>query len=107
MSNSLMGEEGVPSKLVIGAVVDTLAQLHAYWWQHKLLTRDIFPIGHWSRNADRFAQYLARRNASRARLYDQASKIGFPTELRTFYEQLFDHLEDHWAIAPAPPFSDK
>ncbi|MEZ4868628.1 MAG: phosphotransferase [Caldilineaceae bacterium] len=87
--------EGVPSKLVIGAVVDTLAQLHAYWWEHPLLSRATFPVGFWSRNAERFALYLARRQNSWARLSAQ-HQDWFPAELRTLYENLFAHLHGHW-----------
>ena len=36
-SDQIAMVNGVPSKMVIGAVVDTLAQLHAYWWEHPLL----------------------------------------------------------------------
>lgn len=99
----LMGKDGVPSKMVIGAVVDTLAQLHAYWWQHPLLAAETFAVGYWSRNADRFAQYLARRRYSWERLYAQ-EQAWFPAELRLFYEQLFDHLEVHWQRYLYPRF---
>src|SRR5947209_6993070 len=30
--------EGVPSDIYIESVVDTLAHVHAYWWEHPLLT---------------------------------------------------------------------
>ncbi len=95
--------EGVPSKMVIGAVVDTLAQLHAYWWQHPRLTDDTFAVGYWSRTAERFAQYLAHRRRSWERL-STAEQAWLPAEVRTFYEQLFDHLEPHWARALYPRF---
>ncbi|MCB0105236.1 MAG: phosphotransferase [Caldilineaceae bacterium] len=103
-SQLLLSEEGVPSKMVIGAVVDTLAQLHAYWWQHPLITENIFPVGYWSRDAERFALYLARRRRSWERLYGQAQDW-FPAELRTFYEQLFDQLEGHWETHLRPRFA--
>lgn len=99
----LMSDEGVPPKMVIGAVVDTLAQLHAYWWQHPLWATDTFSVGYWSRNADRFAQYLARRHASWKRLYDQVQEW-LPTEVDDRYEQIFAHLEGHWAEHLYPRF---
>lgn len=96
-------EEGVPSKLVIGDVVDTLAQLHAYWWQHPLLTTNTFPVGYWSRNADRFAQYVARRQHSWERLYTQ-EQDWFPADLRQIYTQLFDLLHQRWERYLLPRF---
>jgi thiamine kinase-like enzyme len=99
----LMSKDGVPSKMVIGAVVDTLAQFHAYWWQHPRLTDDLFPVGYWSHNADRFAQYLDRRRDSWQRLWGQ-EQDWLPAEVRTFYEQLFDHLETHWQRSLYPRF---
>src|SRR5450759_2550933 len=46
--------EGVPPPVCIEAVVDTLAQLHAYWWGHVLIETGKFEVGYWSRNMDRF-----------------------------------------------------
>lgn len=49
-------------------VINTLAQFHAYWWQHPLLDSGQFPVGYWSRNAERFALYQERRQQSWASL---------------------------------------
>ncbi|MEZ4737144.1 MAG: hypothetical protein R3E79_59450 [Caldilineaceae bacterium] len=49
-------------------VIDTLARFHAYWWQHPLLDSGQFPVGYWSRNAERFALYQERRQQSWASL---------------------------------------
>jgi len=100
----LMNDEGVPSKMVIGAVVDTLARLHAYWWQHPLLTTDSFPVGYWSRNADRFGQYLTRRRHSWERLSSQAEEW-LPSAVRDLYERLFAQLEEHWRRHLYPRFA--
>ncbi|MDQ2998236.1 MAG: hypothetical protein M3R61_14460, partial [Chloroflexota bacterium] len=56
--------ESVPSAQAIERVVDALAQHHAYWWDHALLTGTTFEIGYWSRNAERFGLYLQRRRIS-------------------------------------------
>jgi thiamine kinase-like enzyme len=92
--------------MVIGDVVDTLAQLHAYWWQHPLIGGDTFSVGFWSRNVERFTQYHARRRASWERLYAQEQQW-FPTELSTFYEHLLAHLEQHWQRYLLPRFIDQ
>ena len=54
----------MPPADVIERVIDTLAQHHAYWWDHALLDGTTFHIGYWSRNAERFALYLQRRRIS-------------------------------------------
>jgi thiamine kinase-like enzyme len=95
--------DNVPAKMVIGAVVDTLAELHAYWWQHPLLATARFPVGYWTRNADRFAQYFTRRRASWEQLYHQ-EQAWLPTTVHTFYAALFAHLEEHWAQQLRPRF---
>lgn len=96
--------DGVPPKMESGAVTDTLAQLHAYWWEHPLVSEEAFPVGYWSRNAERFAQYLARRRQSWARLHAQEA-LWFPAELVTFYTTLLDGLEAHWVTHLAPRFA--
>jgi len=93
----------LPAKMVIGAVVDTLAHFHAYWWQHPLLATATFPVGYWSRSADRFAEYLARRRDAWARLYAEG-KEWLPPEIAPFYMHLFDHLERHWQRYLHPRF---
>lgn len=98
--------DGVPPKMAIGAVVDALAQLHAYWWEHPLLSAETFTVGHWTRNTERFAEYLVRRCQSWAQLHAQEASW-FPAELATFYTALLDGLETHWAAHLAPRFAEQ
>jgi hypothetical protein len=95
--------DGVPAAPAIDAVIDTLAQLHAYWWQHPLLASTTFDVGYWTRNADRFAQYLQRRRTAWEKLLTQEGKW-FPAELRALYEELFAQLPHHWAHYLEPRF---
>lgn len=63
-------KEAVPSALHIELVVDALARLHAYWWEHPLLHTATFEVGYWSRNAERFELYRQRRTNSWRRVIE-------------------------------------
>jgi thiamine kinase-like enzyme len=95
--------EWVPSAADLEAVVEALAQLHAYWWEHPLLETDRFVIGYWLRTRDRFEQYLQRRTASWGRLMAQNSDW-FPDDLRARYEWVLARLPRHWETYLAPRF---
>jgi thiamine kinase-like enzyme len=95
--------ENVPSDADIAAVVEALARLHAYWWEHSLLETDHFDIGYWSRTRDRFEQYLQRRTSSWERL--MAREGGwFPKDLRALYESVLARLPRHWQRYLEPRF---
>jgi hypothetical protein len=99
-------DESVPPAAHIEAVIDTIASLHAYWWQHPLLETEIFATGYWSRNQDRFTQYLERRGRSWQSLLEHESSW-FPDDLHTLYEAVFAHLPYHWERYLAPRFRPK
>jgi Phosphotransferase enzyme family len=95
--------DGVPSAFDIERVVDTLAQHHAYWWNHPLLATETFAIGYWSRDADRFALYLRRRQTAWESL--RADEAGwFPSDLRDLYDRVLAHLRQHWERYLEPRF---
>ena len=95
--------EGIPAAEDIASVVETLAQLHAYWWEHPLLEADRFAVGYWSRTQERFEQYRQRRTASWNRLIANEA-VWFPDELRALYEQVIAHLPYHWERYLEPRF---
>src|SRR5579871_54934 len=95
--------ENVPSAADLAAVVEALARLHAYWWEHPLLETDRFIIGYWSRTRDRFEQYLQRRTTSWKRLMAQEGGW-FPDELRALYERVLARLPQHWERYLEPRF---
>lgn len=95
--------EGIPAEAYIEAVVDTLAQTHAYWWEHPLHETTTFDVGYWSRTAERFAAYLQRRQTSWAGLIANEG-TWFPDDLRVLYEQLFAALPHYWEQQLAPRF---
>src|SRR5581483_10065494 len=98
--------EGVPATADIAAVIETLAQIHAYWWDHPLLGGNAFDIGYWSRNAERFALYLQRRRTSWEYLLAH-EYAWFPTELRELYEQVLTRLLHHWEQYLEPRFRQR
>ncbi len=85
----------VPAPANLVRVVATLAQFHAYWWQHPLLVSGQFPVGYWSRNAERFALYQERRQRSWAGLIAEEGDW-LPADIRELYEQVFARLPYHW-----------
>jgi Ecdysteroid kinase-like family len=86
--------EGVPPAVYIEPVVDTLAQLHAFWWEHPLLETEVFDVGYWSRDTERFEQYLQRRTTS-WKSFTTHEGDWFPSELRELYEQVLGHLQHY------------
>jgi thiamine kinase-like enzyme len=95
--------DAVPSVADLERVIDTLARHHAYWWEHPLLATETFPIGYWSRNADRFAQYMERRRRAWESL--QANEASwFPDDIRDLYQRVLAHLQQHWAGYLEPRF---
>lgn len=95
--------EGIPSPTHLEGVIDTLAQLHAYWWQHPLQQTNTFEIGYWSRNQERFEQYLQRRTRSWEDLITHES-AWFPADLRALYEQALTQLPAYWERYLQPRF---
>jgi thiamine kinase-like enzyme len=95
--------DGVPAAAAIAAVVETLAQLHAYWWGHPLLDAGHFAVGYWSRTRERFERYAERRNASWRRVLAQED-AWLPEDVRALYEQVLAQLPDHWERYLEPRF---
>ena len=94
----------VPAQHQIDACIDTLAQLHAFWWDHPLREENIFAVGYWSRTAERFAQYLQRRRRAWEQLQNQAHSW-FPADLHALYEETLDRLPDYWERQLRPRFT--
>ncbi len=98
--------KGVPLAIYQEAVIDALAQLHAYWWEHPRLAAGAFEMGFWSRDRGRFSQYLAKRKASWESLVAMESSW-LTARLRSFYNQLFTRLPRYWEAALAPRFRSR
>jgi thiamine kinase-like enzyme len=98
--------EGVPRRVDIEAVIDTLAQIHTYWWEHPEREANRFAVGYWTRNADRFAQYLHRRKTAWDSLRSH-EHAWFPDDLSALYERVFVHLPGYWEQYLKPRFHAK
>lgn len=93
----------VPSANDIERIVDTLARHHAYWWDHSLLSTETFPVGYWSRNVERFTQYLQQRQTAWDSLRANEADW-FPADYRDFYDQVLTNLRQHWEQYLEPRF---
>jgi hypothetical protein len=87
--------EAVPTDADIDAVVETLAQIHAYWWDHPLLHSGQFPVGYWSSTPERFEQYRQRRATSWQKVI-AGEGTWLPNEMRALYEQVLAGLPAYW-----------
>lgn len=94
----------VPAQHAINSCVETLAQLHAFWWDHALRTTETFAVGYWSRTAERFAQYIQRRRSAWEQLMAQ-EESWFPADLHVLYEQTLAQLTRYWEHSLAPRFA--
>ncbi|HEX9029892.1 MAG TPA: phosphotransferase [Anaerolineales bacterium] len=96
---------GVPLAAYQESVIDLLAGFHAYWWDHRRLLEGEFEVGFWSRDIDRFNQYLARRSAAWQRI---VAKYGerLPQETHAFYERLFNGLPGFFSSVLEPRFKN-
>jgi hypothetical protein len=88
---------GVPTDQCLEEIVTTLAQFHAYWWQHPCLGTGVgqVPVRPWFSNATTHAQHVQRRR----REWDAfLSSVGdeFPAPLRQLYEQALPALPVLW-----------
>jgi thiamine kinase-like enzyme len=94
--------DGVPRAEDSIAVMEALAHLHAYWWEHPLLETDQFTTG-WSGTAEEFERYVQRRTTSWSRLMTN-EETGLPGDVRALYEQVLAHLPSYWECYLASRF---
>jgi hypothetical protein len=97
--------EAVPRQGHIDAVVETLASLHGYWWEHPLARSDTFTVGHWTRSEERHGAYLERRRAAWASMVEGEGDW-LPREYIALYTALLDALPGFWERHLAPRFRD-
>lgn len=98
--------EGVPPAGSITGVVETLAQLHAYWWDHPLLDAGQFAVGYWSRTPEQFERYLQRRTTSWQRVIAREGSW-LPEDMCALYEKMLAHLPSHWERYLKPRFQTR
>ena len=98
--------DAVPAAADIDAVVETLARIHAYWWDHPLLHEGQFPVGYWSSTPERFEQYRQRRTTSWQKVI-ASEGTSLPSEMRALYEQVLAHLPSYWEQQLCPRFQNR
>jgi hypothetical protein len=75
------------------SVVDTLARLKAYWWEHPL--QEQLGWGYWSEDVEGFEHYAARRRASWQKVLADNS-AWLPAHVVDLCGQVVDGLAAHW-----------
>ena len=84
----LIAYEGVPEQVQLEQVVDTVAQFHAFWWQHPLLNKDITGMmeyySDFSQTQTFWDSFIASEGA------------WFPADLRALYEEALANLPRLW-----------
>ncbi|MBM7784578.1 phosphotransferase family protein [Tenggerimyces flavus] len=91
--------EGVPSEADQLAVVDTLARLKAFWWDHPL-QGSLLPA-YWSAESEGFLPYAKRRRASWMKVRND-----LPSKANETYEHLLDGLPTYWERWLGPRVAD-
>ncbi len=91
--------DGMPSEQDQLAVVDTLARLQAFWWDHPL-RGSLFPA-YWMAEGEGFAPYAERRRASWLKVRND-----LPSKANETYERLLGGLPTHWERWLGPRVAD-
>ena len=99
-------DTNVLSDVDVSTVIDSLAQLHAYWWNHPYLKTDTFEVGYWWRNAERFERYIDKRQPAWENLITHEADW-FPEDLHVMYTHLFEGLHGHWLRYLKPRFHNQ
>lgn len=95
--DEIIALDGVPSEADQLAVIDTLARLQAFWWDHPL-QGSLLPA-YWT--SEGFAPYAERRRASWLKVRND-----LPSKANETYERLLDGLPTHWERWLGPRVAD-
>jgi Phosphotransferase enzyme family len=103
----IIGSAGVlPSEPDQVAVVDALARLQAFWWEHPVQHAGALEFGYWSDDGEGFAHYAARRRASWQQVLER-NREWLPASVVDLYEQVFDRLPSHWSRSLEPRVANR
>jgi Phosphotransferase enzyme family len=84
--------DAIPPDAQVMAVVDTLARLHAYWWERVTEPVGVTP---WARDQAGFSAYLEHRTAAwRSVVRDHGRWL--PAEVPDLYQQVLAELPGYW-----------
>ena len=105
--DAIVGSSGAtPSEPDQRAVIDTLARLQAFWWEHPLQDAGALDFGYWSDDGEGFAHYVERRRASWQTVRAQNGDW-LPTQVIDLYERTFDGLPSHGVRWLEPRLADR
>jgi aminoglycoside phosphotransferase (APT) family kinase protein len=94
---------GMPPRRHIDQVVDTLADLHSYWWQHPAMLETGFEIGGCARDAAVFDAYFQElRRAWAGFRYTEGDAL--PPRTQRIYDQVIAGLPALWTTHLRPRF---
>jgi hypothetical protein len=109
MRSQVLAGRGVPTDIQLDGIVDTLARLHAHFWEHPRLRQaadepeddrpwwlqDVAKVRPWFRNDTYHQQHVERREKEWAAFLDAVGDW-FPTELRALCERALADLPALW-----------
>lgn len=99
----LLAGETMPSQEHLEQMVDAIAELHAYWWEHPQLGKGFATIRKWFDGEDAYEQHTERRKREWAIFSEQAGHL-IPVEVRELYEHVLAHFPALWDLYLADRF---
>lgn len=103
--SQFLAGDTMPAPQHLEQMVDAIAGLHAYWWEHPQLGHGFARIRGWFDGEDAYQQHTARRRREWALFRAQAGHL-IPAAVGELYETVLAHfpaLWDHYLAARVGP----
>ncbi|WP_161606118.1 phosphotransferase [Microlunatus speluncae] len=97
---------GLPIPTDQDAVIDCLARLQAYWWEHPLQGTGALDLGYWSEDGEGFARFAERRRTS-WRTLRSANEDWLPASVVERCERIVDGLSAYWTRRLQPRVAER
>ena len=94
----------VPSPAYIDATIETLALIHAFWWEHPLLKTEVARAGTWFENEAPAQRYVQKRAQAWEQLVNSEDGATLPIEVREGFAQWLARMPHFWEKHLAPRF---
>jgi thiamine kinase-like enzyme len=91
----LLAGETMPAQAHLEAMVDALARLHAYWWEHPQLGHGFARIRHWFDGEAAYRQHTERRQREWAAFQAQAGHL-ISAETWALYARVLAAFPELW-----------
>jgi hypothetical protein len=102
----VLAGETMPAQAHLEPMVDAIARLHAYWWEHPQLGTGFARIRSWFDGERAYHQLIERRLKEWATFQAQAGHL-IPAETRRLYEKVLFHLPGLWPRYLADRFDSR